>query len=188
MYGRQRKGQFFLLGAILICTLFFAMLPAHNIVGTGKTLDMSILSENLKSEIPQALNLILLDGGNPAELGDFMDFVRDSSAERYISFQGLWVVFEPDPSSPGDVDIHAGNWMRTPVSLYVVVDSIGVNMNLDYQETATRSLSGVSPSPDMQVSFQDRSWSVTLSRDKTSLYSFTSLTRGNDVVVSETSG
>ena len=188
MYGRQRKGQFFLLGAIFICTLFFAMLPAHNIAGTGKASDMSELSDNLESEIPRALNLILLDGGEPTELGDFMDFVRDRSAERYISFQGLWVVFEPDPSSPGDWDIHAGNWLRSPVSLFVVVDSSDINMDLDYQETGTRSLAGVSSSPDVQVSFKDRSCSGTLSRDKTSLYSFTSLTRGEDVVVSEKAG
>ena len=181
----KRKGQFFIMGAIILCVIFFAGLPVQVIMSTDDTSDITILAENLESEIPRALNLAMLEDGNPDSLDEFIGFARNKTLERYTDLESLWVVTVPDTDNPGSIEVYAGNWFGSPTTLYIIIDSIGVNMNLNDQETDSASFSGVSSQFDIQVSFSGRTWSETLPRDKTNLYSYVSLSRGDNVIVKE---
>ena len=79
------KGQFFVLAAILLAALFFAGLPiTGNIIGTVSK-DMELLSENIASEFPAALNRVL-PAGDVERLGDFSLFVGGQVAQRNADF------------------------------------------------------------------------------------------------------
>jgi hypothetical protein len=188
MPGKSRKGQFFIMGALLLCVLFFAGLPSQTQFSRSDTMDITTLLDNLESEITVALNLAMLEDGNPSKLGDFSDFLRDKTQERYMDMETLWVVTSPDPNSPGDIDIYAGNWLGESATLYLTIGTNNLNMNLNDQETNYASLSGISDQFDIQISFGERAWSSTLPRDKTNLYSFMSLSRGEDSVIKEIVG
>lgn len=191
MYGRlkgMRKGQFFLLGALLMCALFSAALPAGTTLTGGHTLDMARLADNLEGEVPRALNLAMLEDGEPSKLGDFMGFAGDMAGERYISLEGLWVVTVPDENDPGDVDVYAGNWLGRPVTVYVTIGGEEEGLVLDEEETGREAFSGVGSDFLMEIGFGDRSWSGRLARDKTNLYGYVMLSRGEDSIVKEISG
>jgi len=191
MSGRlkgRRKGQFFMLGALLLCALFFAALPGQVILTGGHTMDISRLAGNLEREIPHALNLAMLEDGNPSKLGEFTGFVRDSVGERYLDMESLWVVAVPDEENPGGVELYAGNWLGRPVTLYALVDSAGGTLALDDGGTDSRTLYGVGSDFTLDISFEGRYWSGQVARDKTSLYSYLSLSRGGDSIVKEITG
>jgi hypothetical protein len=187
MSGRL-KGQFFMLGAILLCGLFFVALPAGTTLTGSHTLDMTRLADNLEGEIPHALNLAMLEDGNPSKLGDFMGFSRDKTGERYISLEGLWVVAVPDGASPGDIDVHAGNWLGRPVTVSITAGGPGQEIALDDGESDSRSFSGVGDDFTLEVSFEGRAWSGQVARDKTNLYSYIRLSRGENSIVKEITG
>ena len=57
------KGQFFIIGAILIVTLFAAMIPRAPKKIVSPVEDLTFFSRNIKKELPKALNFGL-DSGN----------------------------------------------------------------------------------------------------------------------------
>jgi hypothetical protein len=187
MHGRL-KGQFFIMGALVICVIFFAALPPAIISGTGNTRDMSLMAENLEREIPRAANLALLDDGSPESLGEFMDFIRESTREKYLGMESLWVVGVPDPDNPGDMAFYSGNWLGRAATVYITADSLGISHVLDDQETGSSTLSGLASSFTLEVSFDGRTWSNTVSRDKATLYCYLSLARGENSVVKDIEG
>jgi hypothetical protein len=179
------KGQFFIAGALGLCVMFYAgfsMIPA---LTSGDTRNLEALSDNLEAEIPRALNLIILDSGNPSELGDFMDFLQTSTSDRYLTMDSVWIVTSPNPGNPGDVDVTVGNHFGTTQEIQAEVDGNLRALNLNLGTSTTYSLSGVSQDMNVSVVFSGRSWSGTLSRDKTNLYCYLGLSRNQDFVVKE---
>ncbi len=184
MPGRL-KGQFFMAGALMLCVLFFLGMPMAMVSSTSNTMDMTRLSENMEGELSRAVNLAMLEDGNPARMGEFIEFVRNRTTERYLDMEILAVAAVPDPGSPGDVDVHAGNWLGRPVTISVEVDGNSLDIDLDDEEIAVRSFSGVPGEFVLEVSFEGRTWSGTLPRDKTNLYSYLRLSRGGNLIVKE---
>ncbi len=187
MYGK-RKGQFFILGALLLCAVFFAAMPAHMAVTGGYAVDIPRVAGNLEGEIPHALNLAMLDDGSPGKLGDFTGFIRDEMNGRYLGMESLWVVAVPDQDSPGDVRIYAGNWLGRPVTVHLIVDSAAESIVLDDSETDSKIFHGVGSDFTLSISFENRTWSGQVARDKTGLYNYMRLSRGDDSVVNEIIG
>jgi hypothetical protein len=100
----------------------------------------------------------------------------------------LWLVTTPDPGNPGDIDVYTGNWLGRTSSLDITVDSQEVLQDLDDRETSVQGFSGLGGTFDVSLSFGGRTWSASLPRDKTNLYCFLRLSRGDDAVVKEITG
>ena len=182
------KGQFFIAGALSLCVIFFLGLPALVIVSSTDTSDLVTLSDNLEKELPHSMNIAVRDSGNPADIGAFLDFIRTGTDDRLLDMEILWVVVVPDESNPGDIDVHAGNWLGRQESVTTSIDSQDASLELDDREIDSASLSGVSQEYDMAISFGGRSWTGTFPRDKTSMYVYLSLERGTERIVKDISG
>jgi len=179
------KGQFFLLGAIVLCVMFFLALPSVSTMNTSDMSDLSALSENLEKELPMALNLAMEEDNSPAKLNNFIDFLKTRTSERYLSLEILDVVAVPDPDNPGDIDVYAGNWLGRAVTLKITVESTEITLNLNDGETDSRSFSGLGSDIDVKIRFEDRIISAQSSRDKTNLYAYMKLSRGENSIVKE---
>ena len=182
-YGK-RKGQFFILGAVLICALFFIGLPLYGPQIQSYRKDLSFISSNLESEFPRALNLGLRSGSGTGSLADFSAFSRDILAGQNVKLQSLWVVTEPQASG---VLVTVGNFMGYTQSLSITVD--GSSQNLDVPDNSTQA--AFFPSSDsfqITISFPGHSRTSTWVRNKANLYAFTEIARGTDKVVEEVEG
>ena len=90
------KGQFFVLGAIIIITLFFAGLPPKDGLIKEKTDDIVFLFDNVNREYPFALNNALnMSDDADSSIDRLMNFTRFTDrllSERLINYSSLWVV------------------------------------------------------------------------------------------------
>jgi hypothetical protein len=188
MSGRNRKGQFFISGAIALAILLYMGMPAMMSPGAGYTSDLEQMSDNLAREIPEATNLILLDGDSPFRMGEFSEFVRQRTSDRYMDFAMIWVITVPDESDPGTITAYVGNWMGFSVDLDIAVNGDSKTMNIGDQETRSVSFSGVPGEFVFDVSFPGRSWSGSMARDKSSIYAHLEMSRGEDSVVRDING
>ena len=117
------KGQFFILGAILIISLFFMGLPNQGTFIVGKFEDIDYLFENVHREFPIALNNILNMSEDlneaPDRLMNFTRYVDSRASEKLINFSTFWVISWN--SSPSNINVTAGNYLRynTTVTLNV---------------------------------------------------------------------
>ena len=149
---------------------------------------MTILAENMGTEFPVAVNLIILGGDDPARMGEFMGFVRGTAESRYMDMEMLGLVAVPDSSNPGDVTVYVANWMGTPLDVNVDIGGNLQAISLDDEDTGSLDYSGVPQNYDMTVSWAGRTWSATVPRDKTNLYGFLALSRGGNSIVKEITG
>jgi hypothetical protein len=187
MSGRL-KGQFFMLGALLLCAVFFAALPAGTTLTGGYTEDISRLARNLEGEIPHVLNLAMLEDGSPEGLGDFTGFVRNRTGERYLDLESLWAVSVPDQENPGDIEVYAGNWLGRAVTVNIIADGVTESLALDDGEADSETFPGIGSDFTLEVSFEGKYWSGQVARDKVNLYSYLRLSRGENSIVKEITG
>lgn len=181
-YGK-RKGQFFILGAVLICVLFFVGLPLYGPQIQSYREDLSLVSNNMESEFPRALNLALRSGSVQG-LADFSRFSKNTLAGQNIMFRDLWVTAEPQGS---DVRITVGNFMGESQAVNVAIQGSGQDFDVPDNSTLARVFSA----PDsfqITVQFPGHRWSGTWIRDKVSLYAFLENSRGSDVIAEEVQG
>ena len=176
------KGQFFVLAAILLAALFFAGLPiTGNIIGTVSK-DMELLSENIASEFPAALNRVL-PSGDVERLGDFSLFVGGQVAQRNADFANIWFVTRPEGS---DINVTIGNYMGEDLTVAVNVSD---DLQMLYMPSGTvDSLDFPSVGEDftIRLGFADMDRQLEMGRDKVNLYSFFSLSRGSELIRKET--
>ena len=87
------KGQFFIAAAVMICMLFFLGMPlAGTDIRASAEKDMRYLAENLKTELPHALNLGLKENLSTACLVSFTRFADSVLSGKRVDFRGFWVV------------------------------------------------------------------------------------------------
>jgi hypothetical protein len=178
------KAQFFILGAVLICALFFVGLPFYGPQVQTYRKDLSLVSNNLESEFPKALNLAL-KSGTLENLADFSRFTRNTLAGQNIGVRILWVVAEPQGS---DVQVTVGNFMNGSQSVSITVEGSGQVFDVPENSTLARVFPGVLDSFQISIQFPGHSKTSTWLRGKVSLYAFMEDSRGNDIVAEEISG
>ena len=177
----RRKGQFFILGAVLVCMLFFVGLPLYGPQLQAYRNDLSFVSSNLESEFPKALNLGVKAGSGTGSLVDFSRFTGTTLSGQNVKFQSLWVVTEPQPLG---VQVTVGNFMGQNQALSITVD--GNSQNLDVPDNSTESRFFSSPeSFQISINFPGHSKTATWVRNKVNLYAFTETARGTDIVAEE---
>ena len=177
----KRKGQFFILGAVLICMLFFIGLPLYGPQLQSYRKDLSFVSANLETEFPKALNLGIKAGSGTSSLVDFSRFAGSTLSGQGMKFQSLWVVAEPQSSG---IQVTVGNFMGQAQSLSITVDGSGQNLDVPDNSTDSR-LFAASDDFQITISFPGHSKAATWVRNKANLYSFVEIARGTDNVVQE---
>lgn len=181
----RRKGQFFILGAVLICMLFFVGLPLYGPQLQSYRKDLSFVSGNLESEFPRALNLGLRSGSGTAGLAGFSAFSRDMLAGQNVRFRTLWLVAEPQDSR---VLVTMGNFMGAGQAVNVAIGGESRSIYVQDNSTEIAVFSGVPDSFQISVGFPGHSKTSTWVRGKVNLYAFLESSRGSDVVAEEIEG
>jgi hypothetical protein len=175
------KGQFFVLAAILLASLFFVGLPiTGNMVGTVSE-DLDLLSGNIASEFPAALNRVL-PSGDLGRMGDFSLFLEGQLEQRNADFANLWLVTQPDG---GGLNVTLGNYLGEDITVAVNVSD---NLQMLYMPSGTMdSLYFASVPQDfpLRVGFADVDRHLQLERDKVNLYAFFSISRGSELLRKE---
>ena len=178
----KRKGQFFILGAVLMCAVFFVGLPLYGPdILTGRE-DLAIISGNLEREFPRALNLGMKSGSGTASLADFTLFAGSALTGQGMDFKAFWVASEPQGQ---DVKITAGNFMGQSQSVQIEVNGEVWVFSVADGSTQSRTFSGVPASYQIRIGFPGHSKTSDWIKNKTNLYAFTAIGRGADLAVEE---
>ncbi len=175
-----RKGQFFILGAVLICMLFFVGLPLYGPQLQAYRKDLFFVSGNLESEFPRALNLGI-KAGSLQDFADFSRFTGSTLSGQNVKFQSLWVVTEPQPLG---IQVTVGNFMGQNQALSITVDGNSQNLDVPDNSTESRFFSS-SERFEISINFPGHSKAATWVRNKVNLYAFTETARESDVVAEE---
>jgi len=176
------KGQFFILGAILLSVMFFIGLPTAVNLVTPDVSDMEYLSENIEREIPVVINLDISDGSGTSHLEDFSSFLRSKMAERNIHLSLFWVYSEP---SGTDIVFTTGNYMGTEESVTLTLNSDERVFSVPDSSTSQETFGGAGASPTLKVGFSATQKTLQIKRDKHNLYCYLSLSRGNELIIRE---
>lgn len=182
-YGK-RKGQFFILGAVLICALFFVGLPLYGPQIQSYRKDLSQVSNNMESEFPKALNLALRSGSLEG-LADFSRFSKSMLAGQNIRFRVLWVVAEPQGS---DMQVTVGNFMNESRTVSITIEGIEEDFDVPENSTLSKVFSSVPDIFQITIQFPGHAKTSTWLRGKVNLYAFMESSRGMDVVAEEVEG
>lgn len=179
------KGQFFIIGAIAFSLLFLVGFSLQGAV-QNRLSDLDRVSQNVESEYPIALNLLLNDSRPITDLMEFPRFLDSVLTEKMVDFKTLWVVTEGTALS--DMNLYAGNYMGKAVRVSLNVDGELKTLEVQDDSTNTTVFPGVAPEFNITIGFEGIEKTLIWRRDKTNLYALTSMGRGNDLVVREVIG
>jgi hypothetical protein len=176
------KGQFFIIGALFVCTiLYFGIGPTLDVAGP-ESQDMGRLALNLQKEFPHALN-IGINGSAPLEtLRNFTFFSAASLEEGRIGLTCYWLIFR---DAAGKVNVSAGNFMGEPLIFHVNVSGVSMGIYADEGEINSSAFSVPGYSYDASVTVDGERSGFTLLTNKTYIYSELTLTRSGNVVRKE---
>jgi hypothetical protein len=189
---KKVKGQFFVLGAIIIVTLFFIGLPKSYPLTYERSADIVYIFDNIEREYPIALNLGLNESNQIDTMKNFTWFADRVASEHLINFTVLWVITETSNTSSEDLNVTIGNFLGHSTTVHVETwyycggpadcywdDYVTVGDN-STNHTLNMSFGHVF---NMTVSFDSEQKDVYyLRRDKTNFYVFISLERDENVI------
>ncbi len=189
------KGQFFILGAVLLCALFFIGMPPPEAITMVFTGDLSYLHENIREELPRALNLGVNQSRSYQNLLNFTRFIYDKMEDRNINFTGMWLVteyMEPDNPLYSNLNVSIGNFLglETNFTVNISVGSSETVQSLVISDNSTGSLtfqaSAIDGIYNLTVSFNNYEKKITLPRGRVSIYSRIELERTGENIIGET--
>jgi len=185
MKGKAAKGQFFIVGAVLICSLFFIGLPRFSPVIKQASGDLTFISSNLRSELPHAFNLGLNESEMLGHMEGFTHFLERVMGERNINYTSMWLIIRNQSGT--DLNITAGNFLGEDTIVTITISdgnpgrsAMGLQLlNGTFNDTVFTS---VDPSYNISISFTGQEETAEFVRDKASIYAFFRLTRSDDVI------
>ncbi len=187
---RALRGQFFILGAILLIILFFIGLPITKPVLNSPSEDLPYISRNVQSEFPRALNLGLNHSSEHHSMGDFTLFFNRTLADHSVRFKALWIYTKNHTTG---VNLTIGNYLGSGTTVSLSASSVESELPTSATErvfvhhngTNTTLLLGTGSPFNLTISFNSVSSTVELLRDKVNLYMFFEINRGEDLVREE---
>ena len=117
--ARLVKGQFFLLGAILLVIMFLVGLTALRPPSTLPSQDLSYFAENIKIDMPLSLSLGIKAGSVIESLENFTEFTDTILTNRLVNFSTLWVVTEPGYNTA--LNLSVGNFLDNEEEVNVTI-------------------------------------------------------------------
>ncbi len=191
------KGQFFILGAVLLCALFYIGMPPPEAITMVFTGDLSYLHRNIGEEFPKALNFGVNQSRSCNDLLNFTRFIYNKMRERRINFTAAWLVTEyTDPDNPlnSNLNVIIGNFLGLETSFTVNI-SVGSSETIEsalISDNSTDSIlfqaSAISGIYNLTISFNNYEKKITLSRGKISIYSKIELNRAGEIIIDEITG
>jgi len=178
------KGQFFLIGAVLLIILFFLGLPFISPSLTSPSNDLPFLSENLKQEFPAAYNLGLNQSDEINVLKNWSIFLNDTFHDHLINFTTLWIT---SYNVSNTVNFTIGNYLGGNSTVNLTISSTTESVSVPLSDTGSVVFSSPGSIFNLTILFNSRSTTVEWLRDKKNLFVFYQLRRGNDILVEELS-
>jgi hypothetical protein len=181
----RRKGQFFLIGGLLLAVIFFMGLPKpFPLVQQSVVEDLKYVYENLETEFPRALTLGLNNTAAIDMLQNFTRFIDSTLESRYIGFDSLWVVSEGNTSIMTNVSV--GNFLAADVNITLNLTDAGGTSTIQYLDVTTDKTGSIefhSVTSDFNLSLSYNSETETLiwERDKANIYALINLTREDTI-------
>ena len=181
--SRHFKGQFFVLGAIIICTLFFLAFPRFAPLISQPAADMAYLSKNLQRELPHAMNLGLNESDILGRMTNFTHFLERVMLERRIGYSSMWLIIRNQSAT--DLNVTGGNFLGEDVTVSLNVSGAVKDLAMPNGTTNSTVFSGVGSLFNITISFGEQEKTAELARDKASLCAFYQLARGDDLIVND---
>lgn len=176
------KGQFFLVGALLMILLFYVgisvyLSPPYSVTSPGE--GMHELFENIRGEYPRVANFGLNESCPAGRLSNFTLWVGDIAASRGFGFSAMWILTE---NASDDLNVTAGNFMGYATNLTLNVSG-DVDV-IELQDGDTDSLVFSSPPSEFEfrVSFNTTEKNLLLEKYKANMYLILEMSKGDDVV------
>jgi len=185
-FGSMRKGQFFLLGAFLISTLFFVGLPRPATLSVEGMEDLSYLSLNLQKEMPNAFNLGLKQGDYLSVMRNFTWFAERILKERRVAF-GALVCFGSNISTT-DFNVTIFNYIGTSQAVNITIGSSMYEMLIANNQSNSTSFTSVGTLLNISFKYAREEKNMTWVRDKYSIYGMVNLTRRDSVIIKDFEG
>ncbi len=177
-----RKGQFFMIGALFMCILFYLGAAPLIHVDESPGSDMARLSENLESEFPHALNLGLNESAPVATLYNFTKFAELMSSTRGIDLDVLHVVLS---SRDAAMSVSVINVMGEAKTVGINVSGTYKALYVPDSSANSTTFTATGYTYDVTISYDAESADALMTTNKTWLYSAIYLQRGDDVVRKE---
>ncbi len=185
MKERRMRGQFFLITVFMLIIIFYGGISVYlspPSFSGDLPADIDYIARNIENEYPVAFNLGLNESSGVDSVVSFTLFARDILMERDMDFYSL-IVFSQ--SSGDDVNVTVGNflgnpeWVSVGISgddrlLYVGNGSVNSTLFPDPAETFK-----------LDVIFNSEQKNLLLGKYKSSLYIYTEVRKGNDVIIGE---
>ncbi len=178
------RGQFYLIGAVILLILFFVGLPFSQLPLSQSGKDVNYLLDNLKTEYPRALNLGKNASAGPTTLTNFTHFLTSRLADRLVNFSAVWVVAE-NATNGTYVNFTGGNYLGASAVIHLNIS--GTVFSLVVPNNSTNStLQSISSVPyNITINFTTDSLITAWYVNKTNLYVYLRLVRESDQVVDE---
>lgn len=196
---KRLKGQFFVLGAILIVGLFFIGLPKSDPLTYTRSGDLVYIFGNIEREFPIALNLGLNESNHIDTLKNFTWFTDRVMDEHLINFTALWLITEATNTSSDDLNITIFNYLGHNIIYNLSVCnadgtpscSLGINIPLDNNSTNSWYYGPGFFTDLLNITLEFESNTVNLDliqKDKVNFYAFISLERNENIIRGEVTG
>ena len=175
------KGQFFVLGAILLASLFFVGLPITGYMTKTVSDNLNQFSDNIEAEFPKAMNLAI-DAGNIERLGEFSTFIDYQLSQRNTQFRNLWLSTE---GIGNDVNITMGNYLDQDITIILNISDTIQMVFMPAETIDSVEFVNVAEQFTLRMTFPEIDRELNMQRDKINLYSFFGISRGDDVIRKE---
>jgi len=182
----QLKAQYFIVGAILVCSMFFMAVPRFMPLIRQPSADIEYISVNLQRELPNALNLGLNESAMLGHMTNFTHFMEDAMLERYTNYTSVWLIAE-NISATG-LNTTVGNFMGEDVSVTINVSGTVKVLPVPNGTVNSTSFSSVATAYNITISFSDQEETFEWARHKVNLYAFFQLDRGEDEIKNYVAG
>jgi len=155
----------------------------------------SYLHENIREELPRALNLGVNQSRSYQNLLNFTRFIYDKMEERNINFTGMWLIteyMEPDNPLYSNLNVSIGNFLgqETNFTVNISVGSSETIQSVVVSDNSTGSLtfqaSAIDGIYNLTVSFNNYEKKITLPRGRVGIYSRIELERAGENIIGET--
>ncbi|MBU0898429.1 MAG: hypothetical protein KKB03_03240 [Nanoarchaeota archaeon] len=190
MKKRKKKGQFFILGAIMLIILFFGGLQFGRPLMHQDTEDLGYIFDNIEYELPYALNLGINKTTPIITLTNFTRYLDESL--YFANFSTLWVVTDNVDFGLGQifhtVNVTVGNFLDYNVTVNVTFDGSSINVTVPNNQTNFTTFefnTGAAPMGvynfDLKLEFDGTTrYMNNTVLDKYNFYALVKLQRGND--------
>ena len=180
---RSAKGQYFILGSIIIITLFFTgfYLVRNETIFTYsyKADDLKYLFYNMQSEYPRAFNYEINESDIAGELRNFTEFSRSTYSGNIINFTALWIYTTNVSDS---LNVTVVNYLGYGTEVEINVSGTVKNLTVAEEGLNSTLFMAVSPKFVITVKFNSQERQLLMVRDKYNLYSYLQLQRESEII------